>query len=64
MLKAPEAMAGPKPTGIAAALEEVASKLTGVPGEHQQHCLGLLQQLLALRGGTAGAATVAGGAVA
>eukprot|EP00974_Lingulodinium_polyedra_P093337 9040349-Lingulodinium_polyedra.AAC.1 len=46
MLKASEAMAGPRPIGIAAALEEVAAKLTGVPGGHQQHCLGLLLQLL------------------
>eukprot|EP00974_Lingulodinium_polyedra_P077029 7457515-Lingulodinium_polyedra.AAC.1 len=29
MIKASEAMAGPRPNGIAAALEEVATKLTG-----------------------------------
>eukprot|EP00974_Lingulodinium_polyedra_P028067 2710904-Lingulodinium_polyedra.AAC.1 len=46
-------MAGPRPNGIAAALEEVATKLTGVPGDSQQHCLGLLQQILAVCGGAA-----------
>eukprot|EP00974_Lingulodinium_polyedra_P126979 11200358-Lingulodinium_polyedra.AAC.1 len=53
MIKASEAMAGPRPNGIAAALEEVATKLTAVPGDSQQHCLALLQQILAVCGGTA-----------
>eukprot|EP00974_Lingulodinium_polyedra_P053182 5110806-Lingulodinium_polyedra.AAC.1 len=53
MIKASEAMAGPRPNGIAAALEEVATKLTAVPGDSQQQCLGLLQQILAVCGGAA-----------
>eukprot|EP00974_Lingulodinium_polyedra_P087285 8460796-Lingulodinium_polyedra.AAC.1 len=62
MLKASEAMAGPRPSGTAAALEEVASKISGAPGERQQQCLGLLRQLLTLGGGSPCPMASAGGA--
>eukprot|EP00974_Lingulodinium_polyedra_P007364 700314-Lingulodinium_polyedra.AAC.1 len=48
-------MAGPRPTGLTAALEDVAAKLAVAPGEHQQQCLHLRQQLLTLSGGGPGA---------
>eukprot|EP00974_Lingulodinium_polyedra_P049576 4766654-Lingulodinium_polyedra.AAC.1 len=54
MLKVSEAMAGPRPTGLPVAQEDVAAKLAVAPGERQHQRLRLLQQLLALCGGGRG----------